>query len=172
MSRRRRFHLRRDGTVRVSLPADERDLLRSLLVQYRHLLDRGDDADPALRRLHPPARPDDPDAERDWRDLVDGQLRRHRLDAVDRVTATLDGADLDDDGVDAWLRTLTALRLVVGERIGAFDPPGTGAPEGAHDPTRGDDTGGAHPLAVVHDWLALLLELLVDEASGRLDESA
>lgn len=160
MSRRRRFHLRRDGTVRVALPPDERDLLRSLIGQFRHLVAEPDPSDPAVARLQPPARIDDPDADAEWRALVGDQLRHRRLDAAERVLATLDGADLDDEGVEAWLETLAALRLVVGERVGAFDR--------AEPDDEPDEIG---PLDVAFDWLALLLQLLVEEASGRLDDA-
>jgi hypothetical protein len=53
MRRRRPRFERRDGVIRLTVPPEERRVLRSLAAQLRELLSA--DADPDLYRLYPPA---------------------------------------------------------------------------------------------------------------------
>jgi len=151
---RRRFRRQRNGLVSVSLPKEEREALGEFLRQMREML--VDDADPSLRRLKPPARPDDPESESDYRDMIDDDLLKNRLEAIDTVTAGLDGADLDPEGVEAWMQALNCLRLILGER---FEAEGI---EPDNDPENS-------PMVGIYQWLAWLLEQLVDAAMPNLD---
>ncbi len=151
---RRRFRRRRDGSVVVSLPEEEREALAEFLRQMRELL--VDDTDPSLRRLKPPARPDDAESESEYRGLVDHDLLQTRLDAIDLVAGGLDGATLDSEGVGAWMQALNCLRLILGERFDA---------EGIEPDIDNRDS----PLVGVYHWLAWLLEQLVDAATPNLD---
>jgi hypothetical protein len=143
--------------------------LRLLVEQFRDLVaetDAGGD-DPALRRLSPPAYPDDARAAAEFRSLTASDLlERRRADAetvMESLTGAATVADDDADATDtvglvldetetrAWLRTLAAVRLVLATRLGVEE--GT-----AHD----DDD----PRFGVYEWLGYRLEGLVRAVDG------
>ncbi|MDJ1113672.1 DUF2017 family protein [Microbacterium dauci] len=106
--------------------------LLDLLEQFERILVGDAASDPAVRRLVPDAYRDDEEAAREFRRLTEGDLlarRRSELGIVrDGLRAAFDGRDaetvvveLDAAGVQAWLRTLAALRLVIAERLGVVD---------------------------------------------------
>ncbi len=136
--------------------------------------DRGAAAedDPALARLAPDAYPDDPDASAEFaahtraplwdRRAQDARTMRAGLESFAADLAALRTGALDEraataprdvviamDEVDAWLRTLTALRLVIASRLGIDT-------EDDHDP---DD-----PRFGVYDWLGYRLDGLIEAA--------
>jgi Domain of unknown function (DUF2017) len=104
----------RGGRFRLRLTPQERDLLRALPAQLQELL--GTD-DPALRRLHPPAYEDDPEREAEYRRLVQDDLVRQRLEALEVMRSTVEKDTLDQEQLSAWLGTLNDLRLVLGTRL-------------------------------------------------------
>lgn len=152
-----RFRLEGD-MVMVDLHEEEREMLRQVLPQLRDLLMTGNDA--TLRRLNPNARPDDAEAEASYRELVDDDLLRGRLEAIETVENGIDGAELDDAGVGSWMHSLNSLRLVLGERL---------ALEG-HDLTSHDDPGTA--VSALYEWVGWLLEQLVAAATPTLPDPA
>ena len=103
--------------------------LAELLRQFRELIQATDTGDPAMQRLVPDAYPDDPDAARQFRELTASELLEHRDADAQAVLASLgapltapatDAEALEEtalalspEQVDAWLRALTALRLVL-----------------------------------------------------------
>lgn len=89
-------------------------MLRSLPRQLLELL--GSD-DPTLRRLTPPAHPDDPRQESEYRELVGADLDDQRRRALEVMSSTLDAESLDEEQLTAWLRSLNDLRLVLGTRL-------------------------------------------------------
>ena len=103
-----------DGGVRLRFHEGEVLLLRELVDELTALLE--DPADPALRRLFPPAH-DDPETEKQYRSLVGDQLVHGRTAAVAVVRETLGGDTLDSEQADAWLRALNDLRLLLGTRL-------------------------------------------------------
>ena len=135
-----------DG-VRVNLEEREQELLANLVVDMRHLLM----ADPhdALRRLKPPAHADNEDAEASYREMVDDDLLRGRLELLDVVEEGLGGALLDEMGVTAWMQSLNNMRLVLGERLSldGVDLEAADLPDG--------------PVTFLYRWTGELLELLV-----------
>lgn len=150
-----------DNVVRVDLPTDEQDLLRTVLPQLREMLMAADD--PALHRLSPPSRPDDDEAEATYRGMVDDDLLIQRLEAIEVVEEGIDGVDLDEHGVAAWMQSLNALRLVLAARLD-IDILG-------HDPIADlDDEDPLMPLASLYEWLGFLLGSLVDEAMDGFDD--
>ena len=128
---RRRIERARDGTVRLRLPRNERELLRSLPAQLRELL--GEEDDPSLGRLFPPAYPDDDEADDEYERLTRRELLAGKLRALAVVEETADAERLDDAQLEEWVRALNDLRLVLGTRLGVTEDsyasvPGPGDP--------------------------------------------
>ncbi|MDG1876749.1 MAG: DUF2017 family protein [Acidimicrobiales bacterium] len=157
---RRRFTWVDDRVV-VNLPDDEQQMLAHVLPQLRELVMA--ETDPALRRLRPAARPDDDEAEAAYREMIDNDLLRSRLEAIEIVEEGIGGTTLDDEGVSAWMHSLNALRLVLGERLDV-DVIGNEALENLPDD---DDRVG---IVALYEWLGWLLEQLVAAAMGALPE--
>lgn len=131
--------------LEVRLPVDEREMLASLLHQLDDLLDDGrpvtDDpfaelavltggaeadtlptpSDPALARLLPDAHRDDPEVAAEFRRLTETGLRARKRVGARRAAEALRRKDpvvLQEDEAQALLKSLTDLRLVLGERLG------------------------------------------------------
>lgn len=109
-----RFQRTDTGEIRLRLPEDERTLLRGVAASIRALLADGDD--PALRRLFPPAY-DDPELDREYRELVGGQLSAGRERVLEHLASTVDRDVLSTEDADVWLRALNDVRLVLGTRL-------------------------------------------------------
>jgi hypothetical protein len=146
------------GGVRVRIERDEAELLRHLLTELQVLLEADvPREDPVVSRIFPDAFEEEEDR-RAYRDMVDEDLRAQKLEAMRTVRDTLEGATLSDDQVDAWLVTLTDMRLAIGTRLGVDEE--TMAAE--IDP---DDPRNAS-MAVLH-WLGFLQESIVQAASEQ-----
>lgn len=115
--------------------------------------------DPALARLYPDARPDDPAWSARFRDMVRGDLDEDRRARLDVVAATLDERSLDDAQADAWLHVLNDLRLVMGARLDITEDD----ERGEIDP---DDPDAAARL--VFAYVGWLEEQLVDVLADAL----
>lgn len=140
-------------------PLEGRHLL-TIVDEYILLLDSPRDDDEALARLSPTAYPDDPEAADEFRRSTrDDGFDQRRADALevrtglerfegerDDRTAVL---EVSTDVLDAWLRTLTGIRLVLASRLGVDRTDG-------HDPE--DVRFGTY------DWLGYRLEVLVQLA--------
>jgi hypothetical protein len=118
--------------------------------------------DPVLRRLFPNAYPHDADASSDFRRFTERGLRTTKVaDArvvLDDLAATDHGTvDLRvaPDHVDAWLRTLTGVRLAVATRLGITDA------ESAEELARLDDSDPRSYMVSVYDWLGFAQETMV-----------
>lgn len=135
------------------------------------IADSDEALDPGLARLTPSPYPEDAAAAAEFATATrDDLLDRRAADAA-VVRRTLEPfidqeapGDRSDDHlevvirrseIDAWLRTLTTLRLVIATRLGIT------ADDGDHDP---DD-----PRYGVYDWLAFRLDSLIAIADA-LDE--
>lgn len=108
-----RISRQRDGSYRLSLPDEEREILRDLPRQLRALLDTDD---PSLERLFPPAYEDEEDDD-EYGELVRGSLLDEKLAALKVVEDTVDATRLDDSQLNAWLGALESLRLVLGTQL-------------------------------------------------------
>lgn len=104
------------GRYQVKLRANERTLVGDLVGQLREQLLASTD-DPSVRRLFPPAYPDDAERDAGYQVLTRDELLEQRLAALDTVEESLDGRELDDAGMNAWMTTLNSLRLVLGTRL-------------------------------------------------------
>ena len=110
----------RQGDYRLRLSDGERELLERLPAELLALLAAEPD-DPALRRLRPSAYEDDPEAEDEYRRLMDGELQEGRRDALRLLAETAARDRLTAEELDAWLRALTDLRLALGTRLGVTE---------------------------------------------------
>lgn len=151
------------------------------LIEVGHLLDLLDEfvtvledsqhtADAGTTALAPDPYPDDREASAAFREATQTAILERRLADVGTVRAALAEAVGDatpehageglqaarviiaDPDLDAWLRTLTALRLMLASRLGV-----SGADD--HDPE--------DPRFGVYDWLGFRLDQLVRAADAR-----
>ena len=145
--------------------------LAGIVGQFRDLIvDASRDDDPAVRRLLPDAYPEDEAASREFRRLTGADMLDRRADDARTVLHTLgmDGGELDpgsdpettitvalgENEARAWMRTLSAVRLVLATRLGIQD-------DDDHRP--GDARFG------IYDWIGFRLDGLVTAVDGTLD---
>jgi hypothetical protein len=148
---RRRVRRTRSGAYVVSLPAEERALVRELLAELRALVVAPTD-DPRVRRLYPTAYPDDPDKDAEFRRFMHEELVASRTAAIDTVEATLDAATLDAEQVNAWMQALNSLRLVLGTALDVSEDDDLGSLDPA------DPDARSH---ILYSYLGYLLEEIV-----------
>lgn len=153
-----RFRRRADGLIAVRLAPGERQVLRVLLEDLAQALASDD---PATARLYPPAHPDDPVAEAEYRSLVASSLEDGRRANLGVVAETLEADHLDDVQASAWLAAINDLRLVMGARLEIVD-------DLAADLPPEDDE--RYPEFVQLLYLGWLEEQLVDALARGLDE--
>ncbi len=110
----RRIQRDRKGGYRVRLPPEERELLRSLPAQLREVMQTND---PGLRRLFPPAYPDDGEADDEFRRLMREELLEGKLAALQVVEETAGADHLSGDQLEGWLGALESLRLYLGTQL-------------------------------------------------------
>ena len=157
---RRGIQAQKDGTYRVKLPDEERDVLASLPGQLREALDAGE---PTLYRLFPPAHADDDVANEEYARLVGPALVDGKLLALAELERTAHATRLDEEELRAWLGALESLRLALGTQLDV-----TEQSYGPLDPADPD----APRLALYH-WLSWLQEEVVQALSWTLhDEPA
>jgi hypothetical protein len=144
------------GRYQISLRPNERVLMADLVDQLREQLLASTD-DPAVRRLFPPAYPDDAERDAGYQVLTRDELLEHRLAALDTVESTLKGGKLDDDDMTAWMGTLNSLRLVLGTRLDVDEelPPL-------------DDADPLAPAYAVYEYLGWLLSQVIDALAADL----
>ena len=158
--------------VRLQMSRIEGAQLAQLVDDFRDLVGSERDLDdPAIGRLAPDAYPDDEDASHAFRDATRADLLDRRALDADVVKASLAPlrADIESlseeeafvthdvslgvDDVDPWLRTVTALRLVIAARLGIES-------DDDHDPE--------DPRYAVYDWLGYRLEVMIQAADELL----
>ena len=145
-----------EGGVRLGLAEHERTLLVDLAGQLTALLEGGDRRDGAVARLLPSAYPDDAEADAEFRRWTSDDVTARKLEGARTVAELLTGDDgggvlLDDERQQVLLRTLTDLRLVLGERLGV-------TADGTDD---ADDDEQGLVLRDVFDWLGWVQESLL-----------
>jgi hypothetical protein len=153
---RDRVRRRGEGRYQVRLRPNERVLVADLVGQLREQLLASTD-DPAVRRLFPPAYPNDAERDAGYQVLTRDELLEHRLSALDVVERTLDGNELDNAEMTAWMGTLNALRLVLGTRLDVD--------EDLPDLDRADPMAPAY---AVYEYLGWLLSQLIDVLDADL----
>ena len=118
--------------------------------------------DPVLRRLFPNAYPHDAAASSDFRRFTERDLRGKKVDdarIVLRDLAATDGGTrdlrIDPAEAQAWLRTLTSVRLAVATRLGITDA------ESAEELSELPDEDPRAFMVSVYDWLGFAQETLL-----------
>jgi hypothetical protein len=144
------------GRYQVKLRPNERALVADLVGQLREQLLASTD-DPSVRRLFPPAYPDDLERDAGYQVLTRDELLEHRLAALDVVESTLDGGELDDEAMNAWMGTLNSLRLVLGTRLDVDE-----------ELPALDSSDPLAPAYAVYEYLGWLLSQVVDALSTDL----
>lgn len=91
---------------------------RAALATIPAMLEAGDDAG---GRLDYSAHPDDPDADRRYRELVAGDLDDLRREDRATFAAVLDGASMSHDDLAALMRVVGEVRIVLAARLGIED---------------------------------------------------
>ncbi|MBT1546918.1 DUF2017 family protein [Curtobacterium aurantiacum] len=154
------FVRRADG-VHLGLSSGERDLLTSLTEQLRQVLDGDLSADPVTERMFPDAYPGDDEASAEFRKYTQSDLLTQKTTNAgivhDWLTGARDGS-LDVEDEQAWLRTLTDLRLTIADRLGIED---------ADDEERSIEADAGVGLRDVYDWLGYVQEHLVVTLTSR-----
>ncbi len=177
----RAFEHGADGRLMAQVEPEEATMLSELASQIVGLVTAGpadrlarEADDPALRRLLPDAYPDDAGASAEFRRFtVDGLVERKVANAVALIASLSEAAEataptevrLDPAAVQAWLRCLTDMRLVLAERLEITDDdPSTPAPAGRSESNPPD--AAAAMLRDVYDWLGLVQESLLHAIDG------
>lgn len=160
-----------DRIIALELTRLEAAHLAGLVSQFAELVDESSvsTGDPAIARLVPDAYADDPAAAQDFRELTeDDILSRRRSDAALVLASLRDASRIPDDpdspilleeaeirldpaAVQAWMRTLAAIRLVLASRLGIEGP---------------DDHDDDDPRFGIYDWLGYRLHGLVTAVDG------
>ncbi|MDQ1426429.1 MAG: hypothetical protein QOD72_3927 [Acidimicrobiaceae bacterium] len=117
--RNRRITRTKAGTIKISLPESEIDLLRHLLPQLRELLTDG--SDERLRRLFPTAYVDDIEAQAEFERLMHDDLVASRLAAITTVEESLGIDEITEDQLEAWMSSVNSVRLVLGTMLDASE---------------------------------------------------
>ena len=152
------------GALSAELEPVEAALLSRLARQVAALLadGRSNDAapDPAMLRMLPDAYADDPEASAEFRRFTADDLTARKTRNAQTIIATVAGAliaegptevRLEPQETQAWLRSLTDIRLVLATRLGI-----------EQDGDVGRDDDEAAMLGEVYDWLGWVQDSLVN----------
>jgi hypothetical protein len=102
----------------LHLGATDRDAIVGFSAQLRQILvNESASSDPAVARLFPAAHPDDIFRNLEFERTHADPLLADRLEALDIVERTAHAEALTEVELLAWLRSLNALRLVLGTRL-------------------------------------------------------
>ncbi len=147
-----------DGTFNLNLREEERALIAAIVPDLRGLL-ADDPEDEVLTRLFPTARPDDPEAEAEYREMVRDELVSKRLARLDLVAELAEATVLDQEQLAAWMGAVNDIRLVLGTRLGVTED------------DEFDDLDEDDPESVARSaywYLGWLMEHLVEASSSQL----
>lgn len=110
----------RNGVYQIRLSEREREVLRELPGELIKLLESGDD-DRSIFRLYPPGYTDDLGRQVEYDRLMRDDLQARHVEALRVFEATTDAKELDEGQINAWLKALNQLRLVLGTRLDITD---------------------------------------------------
>ena len=130
---------------------DVPDVVRDTVVDLAQQLDEELETDnPNLQRLFPTAYPDDPDKDAGYQVLARGELVESRRNSLTTVIESIASEEMDGETLQAWMRVVNDLRLVLGTNLDV------GESEDWRPPAE------MEPMYVVYQWLSLLLSHIVE----------
>jgi hypothetical protein len=138
---------------RFNLGRLERLVLQQTFDDLRVLLA---DRDPSTRRLFPKAYVDNPQQEAEYQRLVGDDLAQSQLDALDVVERSIDGSVISSAELEQWMRSVNAVRLVIGTQLDIA--------EDDELPARSDP---AYPRYGVYEFLTELLDRIIDALASE-----
>ncbi len=139
---------RSDGTFFVAMSEPLRITLRLAVEELRRRLLGGNES---TSRLFPPAYPDHPDLDAEYRELMFGELLESRLAALDLVESTIDEEVVTEEQLVAWAQVINGVRLCIGTELEVEE---TGLDLAEDDPRL--------PAYVLYERLGLMLSYIVD----------
>jgi hypothetical protein len=103
----------------INLRDDLREVIAAVCEDVLGALDDegAPNRDPMLRRVFPVAHTSDESVNEAYRDLVQSDLLRTRREALERVSASANDAELDRATLETWMIGLNTVRLVLGTRL-------------------------------------------------------
>jgi hypothetical protein len=146
----------RDGSYRIALGEDERDILAALPGQLAEALDADE---PSLYRLFPPAFTDDVAANVEYHSLVAKGLEDGKRAALRELERTAHEERLSEEQLESWLGAIESLRLTLGTQLDVTDETYLTALD-PNDPNL--------PRHHVYHWLSWLQEEVVEALSSGL----
>jgi hypothetical protein len=137
---------------------DVPDVLRTTVLDLATQLDAELDGDnDAVKRLFPTAYPDDPDKEAGYQILARSELIDTRHSAIDTVRSSAKEVEVDGETIDAWMRVVNDLRLVIGTQLDMGE-------EQDWQPPPEQEVSHA-----VYRWLSYLLQAILEARMGEDD---
>ena len=115
------FRKRRNGRYTVNLSEGERQLIEDLALDLRELLTTDS---PMLQRLFPPPYGENEERNQGYSALAGSELVERKFAALDVVTGTISAEDLSEEEVEAWMRSINDIRLVLGTVLGISEDQG------------------------------------------------
>lgn len=126
-------------------------VLRDTVVDLAQQLDVELESDnPNLQRLFPTAYSNDPEKDAGYQVLARSELIESRRTSLTTVIESIDDDEVDGETLDAWMRVVNDLRLVLGTNLNV------GESEDWQPPTE------LEPVYAVYQWLSLLLSHVVE----------
>ena len=160
------FDRKSGGVVRAKFDEPEADVLRDLLSEMRILLEAElPREDPVTARIFPQAY-SEPEDQSAYQELIGGQLREHKLAALDSVRTALGEKGkvkitLEGEQIESWLAVLTDIRLAIGTRLDVT--------EETMDRELDQDDPDAPALAALH-WLGWMQESILQAIDTGSEE--
>jgi hypothetical protein len=136
-----------DDGYRVNLSRIEQRVLQQAFDDLRVMLVNDD---PSTRRLTPTAYVDDPALDEEYRQMIGDDLQASQLAAFDVVEHSIDGSTVSRDELESWMRSVNAVRLVIGTQLDVGE-----------DMPSVDKSDPDYPRYVVYDFLSNLLAWIV-----------
>ena len=146
---------RNGESVTATFTALEVELLEDLASQVVDLLGDAPQSDPALARLLPDAYRDDEEAAQEFRRFTEQGLTDRKIANARALIRSLEAGgevELDTAGQQAWLRTLSDIRLIIASRLGIETDDDDGRDESDADLMMRD----------IYDWLASVQGSLIE----------
>ena len=108
-----------DGTLEIRLGTAERALLAQVADELGSELGQPDD--PSLQRLFPPTYGEDAARDAGYQMMMGDELRLRHVEAARTLAETAEAERLEPSQAESWLRSVNAVRLVLGTRLGITD---------------------------------------------------